>query len=482
MKTLAEQGVFSVRGAVSGKSWSMFQYEFKLTMQHAISLNKNYIKVLSVLFYVFLSISTSAQLISTFAGNGTNSVSGDSGPATNAGLLNPHFVARDRYGNTYYSDYSGCVVRKIDVNGIISRVAGTGTAGFNGDNILAANAQLYFPEGLACDTLGNLYIADHQNYRIRKVDITTGLISTIAGKGLIGSDGNGGLATNARLFPCDICFDPHGNLIFTDNTYHNIRKINTSGIISNIAGTGECGFTGDGGLAVNAKICGPTALKVDSLGKLYFVDALNSRVRVISESGVISTAAGTGTTTYNGDGISALIANIRPQGIAVYKGVLFIADGNYRVRVVDLNGNITSIAGTGVSGYNGNNISADTAEITMPGGMTTDSCGNVLFSDIHNYRIRKITLPICSKVNVNEIALEHDSQFLFVHPNPVENNLFLNCSFNINSTVIYNLLGQVVVQHAGSGKPQQQVDVSTLPPGVYIVRVNEVWTARLVKE
>lgn len=258
-------------------------------------------------------------ILTTFAGNGTQGCTGDGGPATNASLYAPDHVAVDNAGNVYLTDLACNVVRRISVDGIITTIAGNGPArGYGGDGGPATRAQLSYPAGLAVDEDGNVYIADHGNFRIRKVD-RDGMITTIAGNGRPGHSGDGGPAQQAGLGGAyDLAIGAGGNLYFTDNTTNRVRKISRDGMISTVAGTGEPGYSGDGGQATRAQLRTPIALAADRAGNLYVSDYSNNRIRKIATDGTISTIAGNGTRGYSGDGGPALQAALGDcYGLAV---------------------------------------------------------------------------------------------------------------------------------------------------------------------
>lgn len=271
--------------------------------------------------------------ITTFAGVGTSTgYSGDGGPAHFARVSGVHDVAVDKYGNVYLADAGNNRVRKVTLDGIINTIAGTGIAGYNGDGIAATTAELNSPFGVAVDDTGNIYIADLHNRRIRKVN-TSGVISTIAGTGVKGFSGDGGMADTAMLqHPILVKLDKEANIYIVDST--RIRKINTAGVISTVAGMATFGYSGDGGPATNAEIV-PYAIALDTLGSLYLADA--DRIRKINPAGIISTIAGTGAPMYNGDSINPLVANIRPYGIFSDNNDVYIGDLiNNRVRVISI--------------------------------------------------------------------------------------------------------------------------------------------------
>ncbi|MBV9143542.1 MAG: protein kinase [Pseudonocardiales bacterium] len=335
----------------------------------------------------------SAGTITTIAGNGSQDSTGDGGPAALAEFRYPVGVAVDRSGNLYVAENNGCRVRKIDQSGRISTVAGTGVAGFSGDGGSATQAQLKYPQAITIDDSGNLYIADTSNYRIRKVD-AAGTITTIAGNGTQGFAGDGGPAAAAELgYPVDVTVDRAGSLYIADGRNDRIRKLDPGGRINTIAGSGIRGFSGDGGPAVTAQLAFPAAVAVDRDGNVYIGDWWNHRVRKVDQNGIITTVVGAGP-SYPGDGGPATQAALSsPNFIHVDKvGRLYIADsGNNRIRRVDQSGNITTIAGTGSAGFSGDGGQAIDAQLNDPVGLALDSAGNVYIADTYNHRVRKVT-------------------------------------------------------------------------------------------
>ncbi|MER7112661.1 NHL domain-containing protein [Streptomyces sp. NPDC000229] len=276
----------------------------------------------------------------------------------------------------------------------ISTVAGTGSAGFKGDNEPAVSAQLNAPYGVAVDSAGALYISDYSNHRIRKVT-TDGKISTFAGNGSAGSQGDNGPAVSAQLnCPRQIAVDSAGTLYVVDTGNHRVRKITADGTISAVAGTGSPGFSGDGGLATAAKLNTPLGVAVDGTGVLYVTDYGNCRVRKVAADGTISTVAGNGSAGPGGDGGPAVSAQLNnPHGVAVDGAdVLYIADAdNHRVRKVAADGTISTVAGTGSAGFGGDDGPATSAQLNLPLAVVVDSAGNLYVSEYHNHRVRKIT-------------------------------------------------------------------------------------------
>src|ERR1035437_6767120 len=341
-------------------------------------------------------------VITTVAGNGTHGFSGDNGPATSAQLNfgtggYPNGIAVDSAGHLYIADSGNARIRKVS-NGVITTVAGGGVYGFLGDNGPATSAYLNQPQGIAVDSAGNLYIADWQDNRIRKV--ANGVITTVAGNGTRGYSGDNGLATSAQLaYPAGVAVDSAGNLYIADTSNSRIREV-SNGVIATVAGDGTFGFSGDNGPAASAQLNGPSGVAVDSAGNLYIGDQVNQRFRKVS-GGVITTVAGGGSSI--GDNGPATSAELnQPAGVAVDSaGSLFIADfANDRVRKVT-NGVITTVAGNGTRGFSGDGGPATSAELDLPHGLAVDSAGNFYIAE--NARIRKVSNGVIATVARNGI-------------------------------------------------------------------------------
>ena len=350
-------------------------------------------KLIILLSLLLIFSGLRAQTINTFAGNGIAGYSGDGGPATATELYSPSSVAIDGSGNVYITDQSNARVRKVNISGIISTFAGNGTLGFLGDGGPAIAAELNGTGGVAVDASGNVYIADDNNNRVRKVN-TAGVISTFAGNGTSGFFGDGGPATTAELSsPNGIAVDGSGNIYIADYSNNRIRIVNTLGVINTFAGNGIAGFFGDGGPATAAELHGPTSIAVWG-GNVYIADNSNHRIRIVNTSGVISTFAGNGTAGFFGDGGPATSAEILSlQGVCTDgSGNVYISDeANNRIRKVNTSGIISTFAGNGTGGFFGDGGPATAAEIYLPIGICSDGISNIYIADRANERVRMVS-------------------------------------------------------------------------------------------
>lgn len=380
-------------------------------------------------------------IVSVVAGTGERGETGDNGPAVNARLFSPSGVVVDGVGNVYIS--TGQRVRRVDAHGTITTYAGSTDFGFAGDGGAATAAKLNGPRGLAVDGLGNLYIADNGNNRVRRVDAATGIISTVAGNGIAGNAGEDVVATSGELGgPVAVAITPSGDLYIACSVTSVIRRVSAFGRIFTFAGTGIAGFSGDGGAPTAAMLNQPFGVAVSADGSVYIADLDNHRVRRVS-SGTITTFAGTGSPGLTGDGGPPAAALLRaPQALAVTSdGTLYIADaanrrvrkvaasvittvlGNadgtgryaivtnglagvaadgqgriyftdafHRVRRIDATGTVMTFAGTGQLGYSGDNGSALAATFSDPSRLAFDATGNLIIVDTGNHAIRRVTM------------------------------------------------------------------------------------------
>jgi len=324
--------------------------------------------------------------VTTVAGNGNPGYAGDGGPATSASLLYPHGVKADGAGNLFIADCNNQRVRRVSVDGTITTVAGNGTSGFSGDGGPATSAQLACPYDVAVDTAGNLFIADNWNNRVRKVD-TKGVITTFAGNGSCCYSGDNGLAILAQIGAVSVAVDALENVYIAGGGPF-VRKVSKYGVITTAAGGGSS--QDDGVPAANAQLIWATGVAVDASGNLYIADGGTCKVRKISTSNIITTIAGSGGA---GDGSPAAFAEFsQPGGIARDKtGILYVTDmAHHRVQKITPTGMISTVAGTGAPGYQGDGGPASAAQLGYPRGVTLDAQGNLLIADSWNNRIRKV--------------------------------------------------------------------------------------------
>ena len=328
--------------------------------------------------------------ITTVVGNGFAGATGDGGPATEASLAFPSLMGFDAQGNLYvHTDDER--IRKIDPSGVITTVVGPPAGG----EPPAGEAARVEGHGKAVDANGNLYVASHDHPKVVKVT-PSGDVTMVAGTGEPGFSGDGGPATEARLGQVygRLAIDAAGNLYIPDTPNNRIRKVDTKGIITTIAGTGTPGFSGDGGPARKAELNGPTNVSVDGRGNIYISDTENHRIRRIDPRGIISTVAGNGKTGFPDDG--ALATEVPVGGADVFadsEGNIYITDEGYPgIFEVDTEGILTIIAGTGVDGYSGDGGPATEAQLSEPTSVAIGPDGDLYISDWGNNRIRKVVL------------------------------------------------------------------------------------------
>jgi len=348
-------------------------------------------------------------VISTVAGNGVYGMSGGGVAATSANVGFPEGVVLDGAGNLYFSDIGNNVVWMVAATtGVISPVAGNGTAGYSGDGGPATSAELNYPSALALDGAGNLYIADATNNVIRTVNGSTGVITTFAGDGVGGNSGDGGLATAAEMYdPTGVALDSAGNVYIADSGNSAIRMVTAStGVISTVVGTGFFSDSGDGGPALSAGIQQPIGLAFDNSGDMFIAEE-SGRIREVTKAtGVITTVAGNGDAGFSGDGGLATDAEISEPSLAVdAANNVYISNWPAAVRKVSATtGTITTVAGTGLWGFTGDGGSATVAALAGPAGVALDAAGNLYIADSNNSRVRKVTFPGSAATPVFSLA------------------------------------------------------------------------------
>jgi DNA-binding beta-propeller fold protein YncE len=336
-------------------------------------------------------------LISTVAGTGAKGYAGDGGPAMQALLNNPFDLAFDPAGNLCFSDTYNHCIRRIDAgSGVISTIAGTGEAGFDGDGGPATQARMNQPYGMVIDRAGNSYVADRLNGRVRRVDGASGVITTLAGDGSGKYSGDGGASVRAGMAePNGLALDrAHRRLFITDVADHRVRVIDlASGIISTFAGTGNGRHAGDGGPAASADVFGARAVALAPDDALYIMERQGSSIRRVRDS-VIETVAGTGARGYGGDGHDAHHAVFNaPKEMAVDPaGNVFVVDTeNHAIRLIDAaSWIVTTIAGNGEAGPGGDGGPAHLASLARPHGAVVGADGAVYIGDSENHRVRKL--------------------------------------------------------------------------------------------
>ncbi len=417
-------------------------------------------KIFTLLVLVFC-LNSNAQVINTVAGGGNcgSNYCGDGGQATLAQLYGGT-CAVNSSGNLYISDRGNSRIRYVDNMGVITTIVGTGTHGFSGDGGQATAAEIWGPSSIVFDKQGNFYFADFWNNRIRKVN-SLGIISTIAGDGTSGHTGDGGPAIVAEVYDAEgVAIDSIGNLYIADWYY--IRKIDTMGIITTVAGIGSSGFSGDGGPATAAAFWDVYGVALDLAGNIYAADAANNRIRKINTAGIITTIAGNGTQGSGGDGGQATAASLYyPTGVTIdAAGNLFIADQSNRVRKVNTSGIISTIAGTGTPGFSGDGGLATAAELNIPYNITFNVVGDLYISDSQNNRIRVVKSEASGINQLSKVGNQ-----INIYPNPTQNTFTIETTTNKQTLQLFDVTGKMVLNQTIEGKTT--IDVSILNDGVY---------------
>lgn len=407
-------------------------------------------------------------IIVTVAGTGSEGYSGDGGAAAACELSHPKEIVFDNSGNLFVADENNFRIRKMDAtSGVISTFYNCG----------ASNA----PAGIATDGDGNIFYANRPSNKIFKLS-PTGTLTTYAGNGGPAFSGDGGPATSARInHPADVTIDADGNVYIADQYNHRIRKVQAgTQIISTFAGNGTAGFNGDGGAATAASLHLPTGVSTDNAGNVYIADNSNHRIRKVAVDGTITTVAGTGVAGFGGDGGPANTAALyNPTDVTTDgRGALYIADlNNNRIRKVDVDGNISTIAGNGFTGYSGDGGSALDAMLYFPSGITVNAAGNLYIADQLNHRIRMVT----GVTGTNDINPRHA---IDIFPNPAKWVTTVTSPTNIfNRLRVTDQLGRIIYSCDVTGQ-ETRIDLSTIPPGCYLLTMqgdNNAVSKKLLK-
>ncbi len=421
-------------------------------------MKKNYILFL----FIFCTYFIQSQTITTIAGTGSSGFSGDGGLATTAQLNLPFNITFDKFDNIFIADTYNNSIRKIDSeSGIITTVVGTA------DKKLVS--ELKTPTGLTFDNYNNLFIADLANLRIRKVNLDTGSSITLVGEKSETEFPN----INASLGgPFSVVFDEKGDLYISINGDSKVSKVEFStGLVTTIAGTQEIGYSGDGKAAKIAQLANPTGLVLDGKGNLYIADSGNERIRKVNlDTGIITTVAGTGERGFTKDGGLAIYTELaNPIGLAVdKKGDLFFVDrGNNIVRKINTTtGIISTIAGTGEAGFSGDGELAKNAKLANPTGLAFNKEGDLFIVDRGNNRIRKIS-GLTTNIEEIEFKLEES---VSIYPNPSTDKITIKLKNNVElkKAILLDITGkQVKVQIIDNA-----LNVSRLPRGIYVLKLD----------
>ncbi len=445
--------------------------------------NKRTLKYLFTLFCVAIPVNSWAQsyTLTTFAGADHF---GDGKQATAVPLRDPYAAVQDAAGNIYITDRDDQRIRKVSPTGVISTFAGTGRPGFNGDGGPAIAAALRSPSSLVLDTAGNLFFVDYSNFRVRRINLTTGIITTVAGDGTLGYGGENVQATRSGMTPTDVAVDADGNVYIADAFNHRVRRVNTGlGTIQTIAGIGNPGFSGDGASALTAALNFPWGVGLDAQKNVYIADYSNSRVRKVTvATGIITTIAGTGVADIRGNGgLATSAAILYPHGVVIEGNGNILIAGDYDVRRITLaTGIIRNVAPYFSDfGFAGDGGGADVAIWSTVNGVSVAQNGDILVADTTNYRIRRIRSGIVTTVAgiglVNDVAA---SQAFLSNPGGMAFSatgglMFADTSFNQVRSVEAGRVGKIF----GDGYATSSLARVSGPQGVARDRLGNTYIA-----
>lgn len=409
----------------------------------------------------------SAQVITTFCGD-TAGYCGDGGLYSGACFNYPSTVFFDSHSSMYIVDWANNRIRKIDKStNELTTIVGTGTAGYNGDNIPAKTASISHPGRMFIDSIDNIYFADAGNNRVRKIDASTGIITTIAGNGTASYSGDGGPATAAALNGPEGVYVNSSGVYITDFENHVVRKVSSSGIITNFAGVGVAAFSSDEQPATTMPLHHPECITGDNSGNLYFTDMHNYTVKKIDfATGMCSNYAGNGMNGISGDGGAATSAKLMtPSGLTYHDGHLYVAQPSTgTIRDIDVSsGIINTIAGVGVVGFGGDGGPATSAKLSYPQFACVAPDQNLYIADASNNRIRKILL------NPTGISKNAKSPIIEIYPNPSKGKFTISGTVN-GDVAVCNIVG-ITVANTKIFNGQSAIDLSGQPDGVYFVNL-----------
>jgi sugar lactone lactonase YvrE len=423
--------------------------------------------------YLFLTLSSStAQVVSTFAGSGTSGFTNGTGTA--AKLNSPVALTVGASGNLFVVESGNNAVRKITASAVVTILAGSGTWGSTNGSGLAAS--FHYPYGIAADASGNLYVGDSFNNKIRKIT-PAGAVTNFAGSGTAGAT-NGSSLTAKFDGPQGTAVDAAGNVYVADGNNHLIRKITPTGVVTTVAGSGVAGSAD--GVGTAASFSYPSAVALDAAGNIYVADFNNNKIRHITTAGIVTTLAGTGGYT-SVDGPGSIATFNLPSGICVdAAGNVYVADmGNHKIRKITPGGMVSTFAGTGLIGSTDG--AANVATFSSPSGVCLDASGTALYvAEASGHKMRKIT-GIATNINATNNT---GNPNIIAYPNPCDN--FVTVSFPTETPVmqvtLLNALGETIISAIVSKNLSSlQLDLSELAAGIYMVKANEGKTIKLVK-